>query len=95
MYREIIFIHPSDLKDVLLEASKLELELVQNAGDESDLEENRLFYEINDEGQITNIRTYDNKNIARAFEQVNQKNFEDLYQQLKYSGYEFAEDSSD
>ena len=95
MFREINFKRPPELQKVLLEASKLELDLVRDEGDESELENSRLFYDVNDEGQMTNIRTYSNKNIDRAFEEANQKNFEDFYKQLKYNGYEFAEDSSD
>jgi len=95
MFREINFKHPSKLQDVLLEASKLELDLVRDEGDESELENSRLFYDVNDEEQITNIRTYSNRNIDRAFEETNQKNFEDLHRQLKYKGYEFVEDSTD
>ena len=95
MFREITFKQPSNLHDVLLEASKLELELVPDESDESELENSRLFYNVNDEGQMTNIRTYSYKNIDRPFEEVNQKNFEDLCKQLKYNGYEFVEDSSD
>jgi hypothetical protein len=95
VFREINFKDPSDLQNVLLEASKLELDLVRDDGDESELESSQLFYDVNDEGQITNIRTYNYKNIDRAFEEANQKNFEELYSQLKYNGYEFVEDSSD
>jgi glycerophosphoryl diester phosphodiesterase len=95
MFREINFKLPSDLPNVLKEASKLELDLVKDEGDESELENNRLFYSLNDEGLIKNIRTYDDKNVDGNFIASNQKNFEELYRQLKSSGYEFVEDSSD
>lgn len=95
MFREINFKDPSDLQNVLLEASKLELDLVRDEGDESELDNSRLFYLVNDEGQIANIRTYSYKNVDGNFIAANQKNFEDLCRQLKESGYEFGEDSSD
>ncbi len=95
MFREIIFNPASGLQDVLLEASKLELGLVRDEGDESELEDSRLFYNVNDDGQIINIRTYNRENTDRSFEEINQRNFEELCNQLKNNGYEFAEDYSD